>query len=308
MTLKELREDRRPADLWYWNDWFSSFDVRSCSLAARGLWMDMLGIMRNAEAKGSLTVNGKQIDGKHMAKITGAPEDEINSCLRELEDNNVFSRLEDGTIINRRMYRESKISAARAEAGKKGASSRWQTDSKGADIGDGKAIADIEDEDENEDSSKGGVGGETKFEPRHIELAKFLETKIIENVPYHKFTGSNYLESWGREFRLMEKRDKIPFHNIEAVLKWSLDDEFWRINILSAGTFREKFGRLAAKMRSGRGDGKGRREPDHPQVGVNIKADKSPEYWDEVRRLKAEGMSGQVLTDALAKFGEGGKL
>jgi len=99
-----------------------------------------------------------------------------------------------------------------------------------------------------------------------MELAKFLKGKVRENVPYHKFTGTNYLESWAREFRLMEDRDKIPFQDIKSVLERSLEDEFWRINILSAGTFREKFGRLAAKMKEP-GNGDGRRQPDPPRVG-----------------------------------------
>ena len=105
------------------------------------------------------------------------------------------------------------------------------------------------------------------FELRHLELAKFLEGKIRENVPYHKFTGTNYLESWAREFRLMEDRDKIPFRDIKSVLERCLEDEFWRINILSAGTFREKFGRLAAKV-----SGNNRRDPDPPQTGASTQS------------------------------------
>lgn len=141
MTVKNYREDRRPADLWYWKDWFSSFDLRACSLAARGLWMDMLGIMRDAEIKGTLTTSGRQIDSKALAKIVGATEDEILVLLEELEAHNVFSRLEDGTIINRRMFRESELSRTRAEAGRKGAEARWQPDSKGDSKEDGKRIA-----------------------------------------------------------------------------------------------------------------------------------------------------------------------
>ncbi|GAH61394.1 unnamed protein product, partial [marine sediment metagenome] len=48
--------------------------------------------------------------------------------------NNVFSRLDDGTIICRRMFRESvkkdDISKIRSKAGKKGAKKRWQNDGK----------------------------------------------------------------------------------------------------------------------------------------------------------------------------------
>jgi hypothetical protein len=65
------------------------------------------------------------------------------------------------------------------------------------------------------------------------------------------------------------------------------------------------------KEHGGNGGGRGtqtdRRAPDPPQIGANIKADKTPAYWAEVRRLKAEGIEGQALTDALEKKAKEGK-
>jgi len=130
------KEDNRPADQWYWDDWFSAFDVRLCSLAARGLWIDMLGIMYKAQIRGTLTINGRQPGSKRLAKLTGDTIANINKYLKELEDNEVFSRLEDNTIICRRMFRKSgrqdQISKIRSEAGKKGADARWQDSKKKA--------------------------------------------------------------------------------------------------------------------------------------------------------------------------------
>ena len=140
---ESLKEDGRPAQQWYWDDWFSEFSLRLCSLAARGLWIDMLGIMFKAEIRGTLTVNGRQIDSKELAKICNVSEQIINKCIDELEGREVFSRLPDRTIINRRMFNESErkeeISKIRSIAGKKGAEKRWQKNSKN----DGKKIAKI---------------------------------------------------------------------------------------------------------------------------------------------------------------------
>jgi len=131
---ESYKEDERPAQQWYWNDWFSAFDVRNCCLAARGLWIDMLGIMWKAEIRGTLTVNGKQPDNKTLANIVGSSVSEIKPLLKELETNNVFSRLDDGTIICRRMFRESAkkddISKIRSKAGKEGAKKRWRNHGK----------------------------------------------------------------------------------------------------------------------------------------------------------------------------------
>lgn len=134
MNTNSYKEDGRPADQWYWDDWFSAFDVRLCSLAARGLWIDMLGIMFKAEIRGTLTINGKQVDSKKLAKIAGDTIAKIKDLLQELEEQNVFSRLEDNTVVCRRMFRQSgkqdQISQIRSIAGKKGADARWQTDGK----------------------------------------------------------------------------------------------------------------------------------------------------------------------------------
>lgn len=43
------------------------------------------------------------------------------------------------------------------------------------------------------------------------------------------------------------------------------------------------------------------KEPDSPLVGANDRSVHTPDYWADVRRLKAEGKEGQALTDALAK-------
>lgn len=118
--MKELREDRRPADLWFWSDWFSSVDVRSCSLAAQGLWINMLSIMSRSDRKGFLSINGKPMTSKELAKFVGVFNDEVDRLLVELEYYNVFSRDEDGTIYNRRMKKLSEISGKRAEAGRLG--------------------------------------------------------------------------------------------------------------------------------------------------------------------------------------------
>jgi hypothetical protein len=44
--------------------------------------------------------------------------------------------------------------------------------------------------------------------------------------------------------------DKIPVEKIKSVLDWATSDSFWKVNIRSASTFREKFGALEAKSRS----------------------------------------------------------
>jgi hypothetical protein len=145
MGKYSLKEEQRPADLWFWNDWFSSFDVHACSLAAQGLWINMLGIMSRSSHRGTLTINNCQIPSDELARLIGADSIEVVALLVELEKHRVFSRLPDGTIYNRRMLSESELSEKRADAGRLGAEVKWQNlakvDGKVLAKDDGKMIA-----------------------------------------------------------------------------------------------------------------------------------------------------------------------
>src|SRR5262245_49964278 len=87
-------------------DWRADPALRMCSLAARGLWMEMLSIMHEANPRGSLSVNGNAIGVKQLASLCGAPLRETAALLRELDAAGVFSRTQDGTIFSRRMKRD----------------------------------------------------------------------------------------------------------------------------------------------------------------------------------------------------------
>lgn len=121
------REDKNPWTKWYWSDWESDTGLKLCSLAAQGLWMRMLSVMSRAHKKGCLVVGKLKVDVPILTKIVGEVGNEkfVETLVNELEDRSVFSRLDDGTIINRRMYRTTEISDIRSRAGKSGAKKRW---------------------------------------------------------------------------------------------------------------------------------------------------------------------------------------
>jgi hypothetical protein len=53
-------------------DWRADPALRMCSLAARGLWMEILSIMHEADPRGSLLINGNTIGAKQLASLCGA--------------------------------------------------------------------------------------------------------------------------------------------------------------------------------------------------------------------------------------------
>lgn len=110
---------RRWSKFW-WQDWQRDPALRMCSLAARGAWIEMLCLMADADPVGHLLVNGRAPSMRQLSAVLGCSEKEAKKLVDELEENGVFSRLEDGVIYSRRMVRDKAISDEAAINGKKG--------------------------------------------------------------------------------------------------------------------------------------------------------------------------------------------
>lgn len=104
----------------YPSDWRADPALRMCSIAARGLWIEMLCVMHEAVPYGSLRVNGNPVSDRQIAVLAGADIAETAEWLAELERAGVFSRDEDGVIVSRRMQRDKAKSDADKENGKRG--------------------------------------------------------------------------------------------------------------------------------------------------------------------------------------------
>lgn len=111
---------KRPAFQFYPSDWRKDMALQSCSVAARGLWVDMMCIAHECEPYGHLTVNGKPMTAAQIGRHTGLTERECSKLIAELEAAGVPSRTDEGTLYSRRMVRDEDIRNRRAEGGKAG--------------------------------------------------------------------------------------------------------------------------------------------------------------------------------------------
>lgn len=101
-------------------DWRADPALRMCSLAARGLWIEMLCVMHEARPHGSLLVNGRPVTVAGLASLAGAEVAEIEGSLAELEEAGVFSRDADGALYSRRMRRDEERAAVNRVNGRTG--------------------------------------------------------------------------------------------------------------------------------------------------------------------------------------------
>lgn len=97
---------RKPWMKWYPADWRADPRLRMCSLAARGLWADLISYMHEGTPYGHLTIESVPPDLHGIAALVGRPLHEVKKALAELEARQVFSHTEDGVIFSRRMVRD----------------------------------------------------------------------------------------------------------------------------------------------------------------------------------------------------------
>lgn len=112
---------KRPAFQFYPADWRKDSALQACSVAARGLWIELMCIMHECEPYGTLSINGKALDSQGIARLVGESPVAVKRLLGELEGAGVFSRTESGAIYSRRMVKDERVRNARADGGKDGA-------------------------------------------------------------------------------------------------------------------------------------------------------------------------------------------
>ena len=92
----------------YPGDWLSDEALRSCSVEARGLWVDMLCLMAKSESHGHLLIGGKPARAEQIARIVGLLPQKTMELMDELNASGVFS-FDKETIISRRMVKEERV-------------------------------------------------------------------------------------------------------------------------------------------------------------------------------------------------------
>ena len=109
----------RPWMKFYPADWRDA-RLRRCSLSARGLWIDLMTYMHEAEPYGHLLIAGENLSTSNLALQLARPAGEVKKALSELEAHGVFSRTDDGVIYSRRMVRDKAKEETDKANGKRG--------------------------------------------------------------------------------------------------------------------------------------------------------------------------------------------
>jgi hypothetical protein len=131
----------KPWMKFYPRDWRADEKLRDCSLAARGLWIEMLAIMHASERYGRLLIGGTAPSAARLARQVGTSESEVETLLAELGEAGVYSTDAAGIIYSRRMKSDEKIAENARKVGKRGGNPKLlkQTENPAQDKGEDNA-------------------------------------------------------------------------------------------------------------------------------------------------------------------------
>ncbi len=126
--------------------------------------------------------------------------------------------------------------------------------------------------------------------PEDLRLAEFILSGVVDAVPKTKHPD---LTKWANTIRLMRERDSLTRREIAEVFAWANKHKFWRLNILSPESLREKFARLSAE-----------KETDH--AGSNSHTERPGASVTEQSTVgRASAAAERKRQEVLARYGHG---
>lgn len=152
----------RPAFQFYPGDWLRDAALRSVSVEARGLWIDMICLMHQGTPYGHLRFGQKIIDADNLGRMVGLDGRLTTRLIDELTQAGVCCPGTDGVIFSKRMIQDEELRLKRISGGHLGgnpALKKRPTKVNHKDNHQGYPDAEDEDEDYSSQCLKGrGVG------------------------------------------------------------------------------------------------------------------------------------------------------
>ena len=100
---------RDPSFQFYPNDWLSDPELRSCSVTARGLFIDLMCLMHRSKVYGKLMINGSRPEDKQVINLLRIHHKTYQKALKELLAYGVLKVDGEGIYYNARMMKDKVV-------------------------------------------------------------------------------------------------------------------------------------------------------------------------------------------------------
>ena len=179
-----------------------------------------------------------------FVKMSGIKHGHVSRTLKELEVRNVIIRKGSLTSFNKfytqwcavpdgvHPYRRTHSGQNRTQRGTKSVPNQ----------GDSK-------ENSKEMNKRKSDFGKSTFSEDDLRMAKLLSDLMTQNNPDRKPTSEKQIEQWANICRLMRTQDNRKIGDIETIMRFSQQDDFWHRNILSMEKFRKQYDQLTLNMK-----------------------------------------------------------
>lgn len=94
---------KNPSFLFYPGDWLKDPELRSCSPAARGVWIDIICLMSQCKEIGVLSTDGVAWNEERIARAVGGSDIAVTKALQELIEGGVLKRDRRGFFYSKRL-------------------------------------------------------------------------------------------------------------------------------------------------------------------------------------------------------------
>lgn len=224
----------------YIQDYLTDEKLNECLPASQGVYVKIMCLMHKSKEYGCILLeqkhkqSDKQVENfalKLVNHLTFSKE-VLLSALEDLLENNVL-RIDGDRLEQKRMIKDNYISVERSKAGKMGGNKGSFAKAKGK--AKGKAKTQANSEYENEYENEGDI------KPDVLQFTDHAIKSIHENMGNlaPKPTPENLSKSADTIDKLI-RLDGFNLDYIKKVVEWAMNDDFWKKNVLSLASLRNK--------------------------------------------------------------------
>lgn len=235
---------------WWPEKWLWGTIRIECTPIERGIWVDLLSIASKDD--GHIRANEETpYPLKQLAGMLILSEKELNDAINKFIRLGKLIQLESGTlyVVKWEKYQFSERHKRRMED--KMSDETDTMSKKGTPIlNDSKLNQNTLNNNKIKESKPSCLGKDPN--EIDIKLTQLLIDLMLQNDPKSYIIKSLTIkgqEDWINQCRLLREKDERNEREIEMIIRWSQQDNFWKGNILSMATLRKQFSQLWLKAK-----------------------------------------------------------
>lgn len=248
MTKAKITKDnppknsgKSPSIQFYWKDWLTDSKLILASKKAKGVWIDLICLSCDMPKPGVFANGKKTLKRQEIDALLTGKRRENREGFDELIARDIIKQDKSGAFYVPRIKRDMELRRIRQKCGRLG--------------GNPNLLNPLDKQSPVLDNQKQTPSSSTSislYSPTSLEvrLSNLLLSEIRVRKP--NFRRPN-IQKWAVNIDRLIRLDERTPEQVEAVIRWCQQDDFWQNNILSTKKLRNQIDQLELKMGKGAG-------------------------------------------------------